>query len=125
MMEEEMRFRTRTRAQRIVRMLMFLPLVVVFALFFGWIVMLLWNWLMPSLFGLKTITYWQGWGLVILGRILFGGWRGAAGGHNYRGRRMARRWASMTPEERERFRQGMRDSWCRPRTPPQGSTPNG
>ena len=41
------------------------------AFLFGFIVMLLWNWLMPEIFGLTTITYWQAWGLVILSHILF------------------------------------------------------
>jgi len=40
------------------------------ALLFGWIVMLLWNWLMPGIFHLPTISYWQGWGLVLLSHIL-------------------------------------------------------
>lgn len=46
------------------------------AFLFGFIVMLLWNWLMPEIFGLSTITYWQAWGLVILSHILFkaGSW---------------------------------------------------
>jgi hypothetical protein len=39
----------------------------------GLVVMLLWNWLMPELFGLKTLTYWQAWGLLILSQILFKG----------------------------------------------------
>lgn len=43
------------------------------ALFFGLIVMWLWNWLMPMIFGLPTLTYWQAWGLVILFHILFKG----------------------------------------------------
>ncbi|MBN2189452.1 MAG: hypothetical protein JW699_08350 [Chitinispirillaceae bacterium] len=47
-------------------------LAALFALAFGWLVMLLWNWLMPALFGLKAITYWQGFGLVILAKLLFG-----------------------------------------------------
>jgi len=52
-----------------------LALAVLFAFLFGWIVMLLWNWLMPDIFGLKEITYWQGWGLVLLSHILIkGGW---------------------------------------------------
>jgi len=38
---------------------------------FGWVVMLLWNWLMPDIFGLKHLTYWQAWGLLILSHILF------------------------------------------------------
>jgi hypothetical protein len=41
------------------------------AFLFGFIVMLLWNWLMPEIFDLGKITYWQGWGLVILAHILF------------------------------------------------------
>ena len=41
----------------------------------GWVVMLLWNWLMPELFGLKTVSYWQAWGLLILASILFKGLR--------------------------------------------------
>ncbi|MCX6574863.1 MAG: hypothetical protein NTV82_00560 [Candidatus Aminicenantes bacterium] len=41
--------------------------------FFGWVVMALWNWLMPDIFGLKRIGYWQAWGLLILCKILFSG----------------------------------------------------
>ena len=47
--------------------------VAVFALAFGWFVQLLWNWLMPAIFGLGTIGYWQAFGLVILGKLIFGG----------------------------------------------------
>ena len=56
--------------KRIALILITILLVLLFGLFTGWIVMLLWNWLMPSIFGLKTITYWQGWGLIILFYIL-------------------------------------------------------
>ncbi|MFZ5517423.1 MAG: hypothetical protein ACOY90_12330 [Candidatus Zhuqueibacterota bacterium] len=41
------------------------------ALLFGFIVMWLWNWLMPDIFGLTTITFWQAWGLIVLAHILF------------------------------------------------------
>lgn len=47
--------------------------VTVFALAFGWLVMILWNWLMPAIFHLGEITYWEGFGLVILGKLIFGG----------------------------------------------------
>lgn len=40
---------------------------------FGFFVMWLWNWLMPDIFGLPAITYWQAWGLLLLGHLLFGG----------------------------------------------------
>ncbi|HEX7510680.1 MAG TPA: hypothetical protein VF335_05230 [Chitinivibrionales bacterium] len=49
---------------------------VVFALLFGWLVEMLWNWLMPVLFHLTTITYWQAFGIVVLAKILFGGFHG-------------------------------------------------
>lgn len=34
-------------------------------------VMLLWDWLMPTLFGLKEITWFQAWGLMVLCAFLF------------------------------------------------------
>jgi hypothetical protein len=46
---------------------------------FGWAVMLLWNWLMPAIFGLKTLTFWQAGGLLVLTSILFKGPRPGGG----------------------------------------------
>jgi hypothetical protein len=46
---------------------------------FGYVVMLLWNWLMPEIFGLKSVSYWQAWGLLALSTILFKG-MGSGGG---------------------------------------------
>ncbi len=46
----------------------------------GLVVMLLWNWLMPDIFGLKRLTYWQAWGLLILCTILFKGFGSRSGG---------------------------------------------
>lgn len=45
---------------------------ILFALIFGYAVMYLWNWLMPSLFGLKSISFYQAFALVLLAKILFG-----------------------------------------------------
>jgi hypothetical protein len=76
---------------------------------FGFVVMSLWNWLMPALFGWHPITFWQALGILVLSKILFGGFRGRSGGpHGPWRRRMMERWEAMTPEEREKFRQGMR-----------------
>jgi len=74
----------------------------------GEVVRQLWNWLLPPLFGWRQITFWQALGILVLCRILFGGF-GRHGCHRtgFR-RRLAERWDHMTPEERERFRQGMR-----------------
>ena len=54
-------------------------IAVLLAFLLGLIVMLLWNWLMPEIFGLRTISYWQGWGLVLLAHILF---KAGAHGHD-------------------------------------------
>lgn len=47
-------------------------LAVIFAFLFGYFVMLLWNWIMPILFGLPEITYWMGFGIILLARLIFG-----------------------------------------------------
>jgi len=74
----------------------------------GVVVMTLWNWLTPPLFGWHPLHFGQALGLLLLCRILFGGFgrRPGPGGH-WRAR-MAERWEQMTPEERETFREGMR-----------------
>jgi hypothetical protein len=73
----------------------------------GFAVTTLWNWLAPAIFGWHTINFGQALGLFALSRILFGGFRGGGPRMHWR-RRMAERWEQMTPEEREKFRQGMR-----------------
>ena len=81
--------------------------MLLFAFIGGEVVLHLWNWLLPPLFGWRPITFWQAIGLLALCRILFGGF-GGRGCHPSRfRRRMAERWERMTPEERERFRQGV------------------
>jgi len=85
---------------------------------FSLIVMCLWNWLLPSLFGWKLITFWQAAGLVILSRILFGGLHGHSGRHLHWRARMKERWEQMTPEERDKFRQGLRERCSRFEPPP-------
>ena len=67
----------------------------------------LWNWLMPVIFGLPHIGFWQALGLLALTRILFGGLRGWPGHRGRWGNRMRERWNEMSPEEREKFRRGL------------------
>ena len=105
------------------KLLILAPLAILAILLFvalgGVIVMQLWNWLLPALLDLPAITFWQALGLLALCRILFGGFglRGSSGSR-IRNRvsercrerwaeRWAARWERMTPEERERFREGM------------------
>lgn len=74
----------------------------------GEVVLLLWNWILPPLFGWHAITFWQALGILVLCRILFGRFGGPRSYRPRFPRRWAERWERMTPEERDRFRQGMR-----------------
>jgi hypothetical protein len=75
---------------------------------FGWVVMLLWNWLMPDIFGLKTLTYWKAWGLLALSCILFGriGGGGSRGGGSDRKRKRRLRTYLREQYEAEKKRSG-------------------
>jgi len=100
-------------------MLLFLVIAAIFSI----IPMLLWNALIPDIFGLTTITYWQALGLVVLARVLFGGFginhRDFAKRHNHSGHRNALRekWLNMSDEERKEYLQNhrlpnfFRDMW--------------
>ena len=94
------------------RLIWIAPLAILGMLLFitigGEIVMQLWNWLLPPLFGFRQITFWQALGILVLCRILFGGFGLHGSSRSNVRRRMAERWSHMSPEERERFRQGMR-----------------
>jgi hypothetical protein len=97
------------------------PGVVLFVTLFGFIVKWLWNWLLPAIFtGAHLITFWQALGLLLLTRILFGSWHGGGKGNKRRHRR--EQWEAMTPEEREKFRQGMRGRCGNFGEPPAEST---
>lgn len=72
--------------------------IALFTFLGGTIVKLLWNWLLPPLFGFKMLTFWQALGVLALSRILFGGWHG--GGRSRR---------NMTPEERQQARERFRE----------------
>lgn len=87
----------------------------------GFATMSLWNWLMPMIFHLPVLTFGQTIGLLVLSRILLGGFgRGGSGGWA-RGRawkrQMMQRMEAFSPAEREKFRQQMRsrcaESWGR------------
>lgn len=87
--------------------LVFIPLFcLAYIIVLGGCVMILWNWLMPELFALPCLSFWQAAGLLLLCKILFGGL--SAGHHHghgchHGGNKLRQRWESMTPEERERI----------------------
>jgi hypothetical protein len=75
-------------------------------LVFGFVVMGLWNALLPAVLGVKAITFIQALGILLLSKILFGGF---SGGRRWRGshawkEKMKQRFDNMTPEEREKFK---------------------
>jgi hypothetical protein len=96
------------RGNRFLRGLKFAFFALLLVTVFGFVVMRLWNWLTPALFGWHPITFWQALGLLILSKILFGGFRGRPAWHSRWRGRMIEHWQQMTPEEREKFRESMR-----------------
>jgi len=88
-------------------------------LLFGYGVMHLWNWLIPSVFtGATTINYYQALGILLLSRILFGGWKSGGGcgtQRSYWRHRFKGKWEGMSEEEREKFRKCY-GSACEPET---------
>ena len=91
----------------IVRAIKFALFAVVAATVVSAAVMLLWNWLMPTIFEVRLITFWQALGLFVLSRILFGRFGGPGRRRHWR-HRMAERWNRMSPEEREKLMAGMK-----------------
>lgn len=95
-----------------------------------YIVMLLWNGILPEIIGVKTITYWQAVGIFILCKLLFGGFKGG-GNHHHKKHQMMKKhfknccnnndnkssmkealrdkFMNMSDEERENFRQKWKD----------------
>lgn len=88
-----------------------------FVVLFTFIVMSLWNAVLPAVLGVKAITFWQALGILVLSKILFGGF---GGWHhkkehfkNRMRQRMMEKWENMSPEEREKFKQQWKNR-CRP-----------
>lgn len=87
----------------------FVALAIVITLALGGIVLLLWNAVVPDVFGAPALTYWQAVGLLLLTQILFRGigrWRAY---HHPAARdrwkhKLEEKLAAMTPEEREKFK---------------------
>ena len=72
-----------------------------------WIVMSLWNCILPEVLGVKSITFWQAMGILVLSKILFGGFHGkfGQGVRNMKEKHMQHKMDGMTPEEKEKFKE--------------------
>jgi len=92
----------RTIARR--KCFLFAPLILVGLALFSYVTMLLWNALLPVIFHLPVITFWQAVGVLVLSRLLFGGpGHHGYGHHRHFGNPFRDKWETMTPEEREQF----------------------
>ncbi len=89
--------------------------IIIFSLVSG-IVMFLWNWLMPELFGLPVITFWKAAGLLLLSKILFGGFKKSHNGPNGPPwkKHWQEKWQNIPEEKREKWKQRFADKWCGP-----------
>ena len=98
-----------------------------FLALFTYAVYALWNGVLVDVVAVKAISYWQALGVLVLAKILFGGFPGRRGkcGPGWRGRMMAERWESLDPEKREQLREEMRrrfGDWPRPPWGDEGET---
>jgi hypothetical protein len=90
----------------------FIAMMLVATLVLGFVVMGLWNALIPDLFGGRAVTFWQAVGLLLLSHILLRAWGSGRYGNGWKRDRWRRRFeeklAAMSPEEREKFREEYR-----------------
>jgi Ca2+/H+ antiporter, TMEM165/GDT1 family len=90
----------------------FIPIAIAAGIFiFGSVVMLLWNSILPVVFGIHTITFWQALGILVLSKILFGGF-GKGHGHHHSGHDWRGHYKNLTTEEREKMKEEWRNR-CR------------
>ncbi len=97
----------------------FIVLGILAVFLFGWIVMLLWNNILPAVLHVQPVSFWQALGLLVLCKILFGGFGGGRGGKEKWGRKMQEKWQTMSPEEQQHWKEEMRNrcrTWRKPAT---------
>ncbi|MFI5156752.1 MAG: hypothetical protein ACHQEM_11225 [Chitinophagales bacterium] len=75
-----------------------------FLALFSFIVMQLWNNVLANVVHVSTVNFWQALGILVLAKILFGGFRGGHWGRHRWNKQMQQKWMNMTPEEREKFK---------------------
>ena len=92
---------------------MILVFCTAFVMLFSFIVMSLWNAILPAVLGVKLITFWQAMGILVLSKILFSGFGGF---HHkkeqFRNRfrqKMMAKWETMSPEEKQKFKDEWKD----------------
>lgn len=90
-----------------------LVMATITAFLFGFFVLMLWNWLMPDLFGIGKITYIQAWGLVLLSHILFKSGHSGSDQHDYKFHRRFARKGSGSVSNHSHKHEKIKDDWKR------------
>lgn len=90
-LENRMKDKVRGYVGKGVKVLVFTLFIIALTFLIGYVVMLLWNWLMPDVFGLTTITYWQAFGILVLAKIIFGFGGGNGPGKSHKKAKMKSR----------------------------------
>lgn len=91
----------------------FIPIAIVAGVYiFGNLVMFLWNSILPAVFGFSVITFWQALGLLLLSKILFGGFGGHHSRHSRSCHHRSDQWMHLTPEEKKKMKEEWRNR-CR------------
>jgi Ca2+/H+ antiporter, TMEM165/GDT1 family len=96
--------------------------ILVFTALFTFAVYELWDGILVDVLGVKAITFWQALGILVLARILFGGFPFKRGGPPFGPpwkHKMMEHWQSMTPEQREKFCEDMRQRYDSGRASPE------
>ena len=93
-----------------VKVLFFLIAVAAFLIVAGWIVMVLWNLILPDVVGVRQISWWQALGILVLSRLLFGSWGRFGRRHlDHRKTMWRNKWKEMNDEERAAFKARWRE----------------
>ena len=92
---------TRSRRARFILLFILVAPIAIFV--FGSVIMLLWNNVLAVVLHISTVTFWQGLGILVLSKILFGSFSGGGGSHRYFWKQRMM-WNNMTPEQKEKFK---------------------
>lgn len=101
-----------TKAFKVFAIIVFCTVLFLLA---NYVLMRLWNWLMPELFNLPMITYWQALGILIMAKIIFGFGGGKGGGdkkkHHKKSKRHFRAFENCGPVRRDFSDWGLYDEF--------------
>jgi Ca2+/H+ antiporter, TMEM165/GDT1 family len=93
------------RRSRLTKFIFLFILIAPVAIFvFGSVIMLLWNNVLTPVLHVSEITFWQGLGILVLSKILFGSFGGRRGSNGYY-MKQRMMWNNMTPEQKEKFKE--------------------